>query len=346
MKRNALIAVAIAIIGGGIGLWIALSSPVVPRFPPPVLNKVPSIQSLNQQVKSITPPWNKMTQKEKKYVYTLTQLDVSPSSSSYNSYNNISAAAFNKIYYSTPLCTPRDLKVAIGHDMQTMSPYPTLNVQNVSHHNCNTLNPVPYGNSLRCGGLEYLLCVGYASFAPYTFGSLERSEIWQTTCYPAVQIYDQYGHLVATFGDQGNVFEPSTFANNPGRLFWGACNRGGPTGWLLTPRKSQSFARSLKLDNVKMNVKTYHSYSAPEHIYSVIPPGHYWARAVIPIGYLPPMPNYIRTGPCPRSNSASPSKYPSCPPDNVILYYAKPVPFTVQYYPVYYITPPSTVYTG
>ena len=75
MKRNALIAVAIAIIGGGIGLWIALSSPVVPRFPPPVLNKVPSIQSLNQQVKSITPPWNKMTQKEKKYVYTLTQLN-------------------------------------------------------------------------------------------------------------------------------------------------------------------------------------------------------------------------------------------------------------------------------
>lgn len=339
MKRNALIAVAIAIIGGGIGLWMALSSPTVPRFPPPVLNKVPSIQSLDQQVKSITPPWNKMTQKEKKYVYTLTQLDAFSNS---NSYNNTSSAAFNKIYYSTPLCTPRDLKVAIGHDMQAMSPYPDLNIQNVSHHNCNTLDSVPYGNSLRCGGLEYLLCVGYTSFAPYiSLGPSERSEIWQTTCYPAVQIYDQYGHLVATFGYQYNPFEPSTVANNPPPWFWGQCGVGG---WLLTPRESHYYG--LELDNVKMNVKTYHSYSAPEHIYSVIPPGHYWARAVIPIGYLPPAPSYPRTDPCPQSNSASPSKYPYCPPDNVILYYAKPVPFTVQYYPVSSLTPPSTVYKG
>ena len=219
---------------------------------------------------------------------------------------------------------------------------PDLNIQNVSHHNCNTLDSVPYGNSLRCGGLEYLLCVGYTSFAPYiSLGSSERSEIWQATCYPAVQIYNQYGHLVATFGYQYNPFGGSTLPH-PSPWFWGQC--GGVEGLLLTPRESQSYG--LELDNVKMNVKTYHSYSAPEHIYSVIPPGHYWARAVIPIGYLPPAPLYPRTSPCPQSNSASPSKYPYCPPDNVILYYAKPVLFTVQHYPVYSLTPPSTVFNG
>ena len=334
----------IAIIGGGIGLWIALSSPAVPRFPPPVLNKVPSIQSLDKQVKSITPPWNKMTPKEKKYVDSLTQLNDMSSS---NRFNNTSPAAFNKIYYSTPLCTPKDLKVTIGHNMQAMSPYPNLNIQNVSHHNCNTLYGVPYGNSLRCGGFEYLLCVGYTSFVPYVSLNSERSEIWQATCYPAVQIYDQYGHLVATFGSGYNPFGPSFFPNNPPPWTWGLCGGAGAEGLLLTPRKSESYAFNwFDLDNVKMDVKTYHSYSAPKHIYSVIPPGYYWARAVIPIGYLPPVLPYSRTDPCPQSNSASPSKYPYCPPDNVILYYAKPVLFTVQHYPVYSITPPSTVFPG
>lgn len=106
------ILVVMVFLAAGTGIWVFLpqriATPIIPKhptyqFPPPVLSYPTLPKTLNQEMAKITPPWQKMTSKEKRLINNLYFAVATDTTTGIPS----------KTYYSTPVCTPKDLKVTL-----------------------------------------------------------------------------------------------------------------------------------------------------------------------------------------------------------------------------------------
>ena len=213
------LAVVLVLLGTGIGLWVSLpaSSTHPPiraysgkQFPPPVLS-YPSPKKLDRQIAKITPPWKTMTSAERSSV--IGKFDINRAADGWLNINGNAVSA--DLYYSTPLCTPSDMKITIHY------PFTEVNIGNVSHHACNILNLVQYGTWLDCSSILRKRC----------------SAPLYLPCLAAVIVYSSSGTLVKTFPSQ-NYVDIIDCASRSRCGTRSTCR--GPYGILIKPRQSFS----------------------------------------------------------------------------------------------------------
>ena len=345
-----LVVLALAV---GIGTWVWLTpTPTPTPTPTGKPHYLETVLPLHQPrglrtEEHAPPPWQAMTPIERMVADKNIASGKDFGIYSSNDYfpNQVSA----KTYYSTPLCTPGDLKTHIYGLTETL-PLPPhvlpgppnpgndsgiyflkLTITNHSSHPCVVFNQALYGNSLRCGGLAYLICKQYGMIAgtPH-LQYLEK----HVACLPAVLIRNSSGGLIGVYEPGKAVpgaaqYVPlswavgGVYASGPGSCF--------PSGEIVYP--DQGYFSLL-----------VHFGPPPAYTASLPPsPETYTAQAIIPLGYIPPLlssPGYISPfthklprnldyGTCSHGNAPG-SLTELCVPDSVYLYYSKPVTFTIK----------------